>query len=286
MGKVGSAKTAISTPDQNREIRSLNDKVFDAFADDIDEESEEANKAWQRVQQAESAANGKIAKRSWTKEEDDLLEGLILRYGTKSWKTIAEHMPDRSDQGIRERWYNQLDPNIKKDKWTQQEDAVIIEARDRLNNKWTEIAKLLPGRTGVGVKNRWNSTLRRVIETVGTVNYDENKTNFFAELDLDRMASGGNASAAASLRSSCAAAFSPTLSSSSSDAGTLVRDIDVVAIGGKAQKRARSDKVDEETVSAPPPSPPPSPPPAQAQAFFSSPTSLLDFCDQGWCVTD
>ena len=36
MGKVGSAKTAISTPRQNLEIQSLNDKVFDAFADDID----------------------------------------------------------------------------------------------------------------------------------------------------------------------------------------------------------------------------------------------------------
>ncbi len=34
----------------------------------------------------------------------------------------------RTGKQIRERWHNQLDPDIKKDSWTQEEDRALIEA--------------------------------------------------------------------------------------------------------------------------------------------------------------
>lgn len=92
----------------------------------------------------------------WTPEEDEKLKRAVTQLGTDSWITVAMMIPGRNSKQCRERWMGHLSPSIVKHNWTVEEDQILISQHSLIGNKWTLIATMLPGRSAINVKNRWN----------------------------------------------------------------------------------------------------------------------------------
>ena len=72
-----------------------------------------------------------LVKGPWTKDEDVVVIDMVNRHGIGNvkWSVIASKLPGRVGKQCRERWFNHLDPTIKKGAWDVEEDRVIYEVR-------------------------------------------------------------------------------------------------------------------------------------------------------------
>nr|UOO00978.1 R2R3-Myb transcription factor [Ganoderma lucidum] len=104
-----------------------------------------------------------VKKTAWTQEEDQLLLSLYATHGTK-WSIIARNIPGRTDDACSKRYREALDPSLKRDDWTGEEDCKLLDAYRRLGGKWGLIGQEL-NRSGLGCRNRWRMLERRRVAT-------------------------------------------------------------------------------------------------------------------------
>ena len=62
-------------------------------------------------------------------QEDTLLRQLIAKHGARNWSVIANGIRGRSGKSCRLRWCNQFNPSVKKEPFSEEEDAKIVQVR-------------------------------------------------------------------------------------------------------------------------------------------------------------
>ncbi|KAM3243929.1 hypothetical protein ACQJBY_055698 [Aegilops geniculata] len=125
-----------------------------------------------------------LKKGPWTPEEDQKLTDYIEKHGHGSWRALPKLAGlNRCGKSCRLRWTNYLRPDIKRGKFTPEEEQTILQLHSVLGNKWSAIAKHLPGRTDNEIKNFWNTHLKKKLIQMGFDPMTHRpRTDFFAAL--------------------------------------------------------------------------------------------------------
>ncbi|PWA86815.1 homeodomain-like protein [Artemisia annua] len=109
-----------------------------------------------------------LKKGSWTLEEDQKLVAYIKEHGHGSWRALPLKAGlQRCGKSCRLRWTNYLRPDIKRGKFSLQEEQIIIQLHALLGNRWSTIATHLPKRTDNEIKNHWNTHLKKRLNKMG-----------------------------------------------------------------------------------------------------------------------
>ncbi|KAK4422573.1 Transcription factor [Sesamum alatum] len=106
----------------------------------------------------------KVKRGLWSPEEDEKLIRYITTHGYGCWSEVPEKAGlQRCGKSCRLRWINYLRPDIRRGRFTPEEEKLIISLHGAVGNRWAHIASHLPGRTDNEIKNYWNSWIKKKI---------------------------------------------------------------------------------------------------------------------------
>ncbi|XP_067674317.1 cell division cycle 5-like protein [Haliotis asinina] len=82
----------------------------------------------------------------WRNTEDEILKAAVMKYGKNQWARIASLLHRKSAKQCKARWYEWLDPSIKKTEWSREEEEKLLHLAKLMPTQWRTIAPII-GRT-------------------------------------------------------------------------------------------------------------------------------------------
>ena len=82
----------------------------------------------------------------WKNTEDEILKAAVMKYGKNGWSRVASLLNRKSARQCKARWYEWLDPSIKKTEWNKDEEEKLLHLAKLMPNQWRTIAPIV-GRT-------------------------------------------------------------------------------------------------------------------------------------------
>lgn len=82
----------------------------------------------------------------WKNTEDEILKAAVMKYGKNQWARVASLLSRKTAGQCKARWYEWLDPSVKKTEWNKDEEEKLLHLAKLMPNQWRTIAPIV-GRT-------------------------------------------------------------------------------------------------------------------------------------------
>jgi pre-mRNA-splicing factor CDC5/CEF1 len=94
----------------------------------------------------------------WRNTEDEILKAAVSKYGMNQWARISSLLVRKTPKQCKARWYEWLDPSIKKTEWSKEEDEKLLHLAKLMPTQWRTIAGVV-GRTATQCLERYQKLL-------------------------------------------------------------------------------------------------------------------------------
>lgn len=94
----------------------------------------------------------------WKNTEDEILKAAVMKYGKNQWARISSLLVRKSPKLCKARWYEWLDPSIKKTEWSREEEEKLLHLAKLMPTQWRTIAPIV-GRTASQCLEHYNKLL-------------------------------------------------------------------------------------------------------------------------------
>jgi len=97
----------------------------------------------------------------WRNTEDEILKAAVMKYGLNQWSRIASLLHRKSSKQCKARWYEWLDPSIKKTEWSREEEEKLLHLAKLMPTQWRTIAPIV-GRTAAQCLEHYDMMINKI----------------------------------------------------------------------------------------------------------------------------